>query len=82
MLFVNMQGFKVKVVLESDQPGGASDPPPAPKLREEKDDEGEELDEDEWDGRRGKHEKTKGNQTTLFPPTGSLGGNTGTSQRR
>jgi hypothetical protein len=58
MLFVNMQGYKVRVVVESDLPGSSA-PPPPPKPLEDKEDDLEDSDEEEWDGRRGKHDKKK-----------------------
>jgi hypothetical protein len=56
MMFVNSQGFKVKVIPEreaGDIPSSQSQPPQDP--REDKDDEEEDKERDGWDGRRGRH---------------------------
>jgi hypothetical protein len=58
MLFINMQGYKVRVVVEADLPGSSA-PPPPPKPTEDKEDELEDSDEEDWDGRRGKHDQKK-----------------------
>jgi hypothetical protein len=57
MFFVNMEGFRVKVVCE----GGAAPlsdvpPPPPPKpALDDDDDDVADSDADRWDGRRGRH---------------------------
>ncbi|KAK1647115.1 hypothetical protein QYE76_064920 [Lolium multiflorum] len=58
MMFVNMQGFRVRVVRERKEVAkGASSPPPPPthKPSEDEEDETAESDGDRWDGRRGRH---------------------------
>jgi hypothetical protein len=60
-MFVNMQGYRIRVeredVTTGDSPPHA--PPPAPTKRGEdnKDDENEETDDDRWDSCRGRHRK-------------------------
>jgi hypothetical protein len=57
ILFVNSQGFKVRVVpeLAASSIEGSGPPPPQPRHTEDKDDDLEESEGDGWDGRRGKH---------------------------
>ncbi|KAK1615821.1 hypothetical protein QYE76_021338 [Lolium multiflorum] len=62
-LFVNSQGFKVRVVPEAvpTSSGGAAPPPPQPRPADDKEEDPEESEGDGWDGRRGKHtQKNKG----------------------
>jgi hypothetical protein len=73
MLFINMQGYKVRVVLESDLPGSAA-PLPPPKPSEDKEDDLEDSDEEEWDGRRGKHDKKKEKKDQPAPMEGKSSG--------
>jgi hypothetical protein len=60
-LFVNSQGFKVRVVPEEAPSSsvGAGLPPPPPQRAEDKEDDPEESEGDGWDGRRGKHNQKK-----------------------
>jgi hypothetical protein len=61
-LFINSQGFKVRVVPEQalDGKGGSGPPPPPHRHMEDKYEDMEESKEDGWDGRRGRHnQKTK-----------------------
>jgi hypothetical protein len=56
MMYVNSQGFKVRVQLDSEKMAVSSAPPPPPKpLGDDKDEDLEESEGDGWDGRRGKH---------------------------
>jgi hypothetical protein len=64
MLFVNMQGYKVRVVVEADLPG-SSVPPPPPNPMDDKEDELEDSDEEDWDGRMGKHDQKKEKRCNL-----------------
>jgi hypothetical protein len=59
IVFVNSQGFKVRIVREGVVREEHSDPPPPPqrKMSDERDEELEESEGEGWDGRRGKHKK-------------------------
>jgi hypothetical protein len=72
MLFVNMQGYKVWVVVEADIPGSSA-PPPPPKPLDDKEDELEDSDEEDWDGRRGKHDQKKEKKVQSAPLEGKSG---------
>ncbi|KAK1604887.1 hypothetical protein QYE76_028560 [Lolium multiflorum] len=75
LLFVNSQGFKVRVVpeLAPSSIEGSGPPPPPPRHTEDKDDDPEESEGDGWDGRRGEHnqkakEATKTGAGPSVPP--------------
>jgi hypothetical protein len=56
MLFVNMQGFHVRVIQEVDVVSAvAAPPPPPPNPTNDEDEDAAESNEDHWDGRRGRH---------------------------
>jgi hypothetical protein len=56
VMFVNSQGFKVRVQVEGAAGAGPSAPPPPPNpTLDDKEEEGEESEGEGWDGRRGKH---------------------------
>jgi hypothetical protein len=58
VLFVNSQGFKVRVLPEQEQEGPKDDPPPPPRRQfDDKDEDIEESKGEGWDGRRGKHNR-------------------------
>ncbi|KAK1602998.1 hypothetical protein QYE76_048210 [Lolium multiflorum] len=60
-IFVNMQGYRIRVEREEDAAGDSPPhaplPPPGERGEEDKDEDFEETDEDRWDGRRGRHRK-------------------------
>jgi hypothetical protein len=75
ILFVNSQGFKVRVVpeLASTSTEGAGPPPPPPHHAEDKDEDPEESEGDGWDDAGGKHirkekEATKTGAGSSAPP--------------
>jgi hypothetical protein len=82
-LFVNSQGFKVRVVTEAAPTSSVGDdlPPPPPRPADDKDEDPEESEGDGWDGRRGKHiQKNKeaavpGASASAPPNRKSAGGN-------
>ncbi|KAK1666668.1 hypothetical protein QYE76_054827 [Lolium multiflorum] len=77
ILFVNSQGFKVRIVKEGGEGEELSDPlpPPQRKLSDEGDEELEDSEGEGWDGRRGKHKKDSS-------PAKGKGGSTSVPQRK
>ncbi|KAK1687066.1 hypothetical protein QYE76_047914 [Lolium multiflorum] len=77
ILFVNSQGFMVRIVREGGEREEHSDPPPPPqrKLSDERDEELEESEGEGWNGRRGKHKK-------VLSLTKGKGGSTSVPQRK
>jgi hypothetical protein len=75
MLFVNMQGFRIWVVVESNLPGRSSLPPDPPKPRDDKEEEADDSEEEEWNDRRGKHEKPSDRAPIFESAAGKDGGN-------
>ncbi|KAK1686188.1 hypothetical protein QYE76_047036 [Lolium multiflorum] len=75
MMFVNLQGYRVRVEREDGPEGGqASLPPPPPhKPIEDEDEDAGESEDNRWDGRRGNH-ATKFKQGNL-PKAKGAGGN-------
>ncbi|KAK1625985.1 hypothetical protein QYE76_000300 [Lolium multiflorum] len=76
-LFVNMQGFRIRIVpISKDLTEGTNHDPPSPPARngeDDKDEDQEETDEDRWDQRRKKHsDKTK--NTPASAPVGGKDG--------
>jgi hypothetical protein len=75
-LFVNMQGYHVKVIRET--PSVDDLPPQAPPRfppgdgNDDKEEECEETDDDRWDGRRGRHIQKNKRSSASAP--GSVGG--------
>ncbi|KAK1613749.1 hypothetical protein QYE76_019266 [Lolium multiflorum] len=58
MLFVNSQGFKVRVLPEQEPEGPKDNPPPPPRQQfDDKDEDIEESEGEGWDGCRGKHNR-------------------------
>jgi hypothetical protein len=80
-LFVNMQGFKIRIVpiskKSTDEPYNDPPSPPAKNGEDDKDEDQEETDEDRWDQRRKKHnDKTKNT-----PASAPAGGNAGFARK-
>ncbi|KAK1669324.1 hypothetical protein QYE76_057483 [Lolium multiflorum] len=75
-VFVNMQGYRIRVEREDDlrRDSPPLAPPPAEDKRgeEDKDEDNEETNEDRWDGRRGRHLKNDKEPTSA--PVGGAGG--------
>ncbi|KAK1663881.1 hypothetical protein QYE76_052040 [Lolium multiflorum] len=76
-LFVNMEGFKIRVAPEAanveNSPPLAPPPSHNKDREEEKDEDMEETDDDRWDGRRGRHAPKEGNTSQSAPAGGKAG---------
>ncbi|KAK1666249.1 hypothetical protein QYE76_054408 [Lolium multiflorum] len=76
-LFVNMQGFRIRIAPISkspaDEPNNDPPSPPAKNGEDDKDDDQEETDEDRWDQRRKKHNDKTKNTPTSAPAGGNAG---------
>jgi hypothetical protein len=76
-LFVNMQGFRIRIVpISKDLAAETNNDPPSPPARNrenDKEEDQEETDEDRWDQRRKKH-SDKGKNTPASAPAGGKEG--------
>ncbi|KAK1670007.1 hypothetical protein QYE76_058166 [Lolium multiflorum] len=75
-LFVNMQGYRIRIEREdlaaAESPPHAPPPAPARGGDDDKDEDNEETDEDRWDGYRGRHRKN--DKEVSSAPAGGAGG--------
>ncbi|KAK1691799.1 hypothetical protein QYE76_008496 [Lolium multiflorum] len=69
-LFVDSQGFRVRVVPELAHAGEVgAPPPPPPKPTDDQEEDLDESEEDGWDGRRGKHNRKDKAEDPKLPTT-------------
>jgi hypothetical protein len=76
MLFVNMQGFRVRVVRDGCAASAVAalpSPSPKPTINNDNDDDVADSDTDRWDGRQGRH-NNKDPQSQISKNQGKAGG--------